>query len=407
MAQRVVKSRWLLPAVGPPVENAALMIDDGHIVAVEAGTQHRSADDFGDAVILPGLVNAHTHLELSLLVDKVPFTGSFVGWIETLIELAPQVGRYAEAMHTGYRQSLAAGVTALGDIGIERPAVEQWTQLGLQGVGFLELLGMNEQRTKPRDRSPDTAQSLLERPGESASNDFLLGLSPHAPYTADAHIYRRAVELSQSYGVPICTHLAETRDEWQFLHDGTGPFRTLLERHGLWDGSFVPPGCSPVRYMDRLGVLAADPLLIHVNYAEDGDLDLFMKYRCSVAWCPRSHRFFGHEPHRFRDMLERGINVCLGTDSLASNDTLSILDEMRFIRREYPDLDGQVILQMATRNGALALKMASRVGTIEAGKQADFIVVPLEESAAPDPMEDILLSHQQPTAVCRKGTFYS
>jgi aminodeoxyfutalosine deaminase len=202
-------------------------------------------------------------------------------------------------------------------------------------------------------------------------------------------------------GRQLCTHLAETREELQFLRDGSGSFRELLEEWGLWDGTFQPPGCSPVDYMARLNVLEAKPapLLVHVNYVSDADLDLLANTSCSVAWCPRTHRFFHHEPHRFRDMLARGINVCIGTDSLASNDTLSILDELRFAWRRSSGSAGaqgrqpvsqQCLLAMGTIAGARALGLEDQVGSLEPGKRADLAAVPLEQPRAADPLEDLL-----------------
>jgi cytosine/adenosine deaminase-related metal-dependent hydrolase len=207
----------------------------------------------------------------------------------------------------------------------------------------------------------------------------------------------------------LCTHLAETREEAQFLRDGTGPFRELLEAWNLWDGSFEPPGCSPVSYMRRLGVLRPDikrffpPILAHANYVDDSDLAILAECRASVAYCPRTHAFFGHEPHRYRDMEAQGINVCLGTDSLASNQSLSILDELRYLRSVDRKTSDDVLLQMATTNGAKALGRPDLLGSLERGRWADLIAVPLEHPGTSKPLEDLLRGRKNPSHVFVQG----
>ena len=426
MPRSVFHARWVVPVTSAPVESGRVVVEDGRITAVER-TRDRdpTAIDCGDALILPGFVNAHTHLELTVCRSRVPFDGSFVGWIERLTALYPgnDAGTRAtlrESIRDGVQQSLAAGVTTVADVGCGERAVEEWYGAALSVVGFLEVLGMGAKCLTDHERSVARAASLCERAdvlrrraaraeARGSSCGSLCGplrrdgIAPHAPYSTDPAVYRDAIDFATRTHRPIGTHLAETRDELRFLSHATGPFRELLESRGLWDGSFSPPGCSPVRYAERIGLLARNPLLVHVNYVTDDDLDVIAGSGSAVVCCPRSHRFFGHEPHRYRDMLDRGINVCVGTDSLASNESLSVLDELRFLRRQDERISGEMLLAMGTIAAARALGLEAEVGSLEIGKRADLVVVPLADPGAGEPVVDLLSGGAEPSAVYLAG----
>lgn len=175
-----------------------------------------------------------------------------------------------------------------------------------------------------------------------------------------------------------------------------------LQRIHAWDGSFEIPGKRPVAYFLSLNLSDQSFLLAHVNYINDEELGALAKTNHSVVFCPRSHRFFGHRPHRFREMLTAGINVSLGTDSLASNSSLSILDEMRFLHRQFGDLAPETILEMATVNGAKAIGWSDKIGIIEKGKEADLTAILLENSKR-DPLTDVLKSEEQPKLTIVRG----
>lgn len=405
MSRISYRARWIIPVAGPPIENGRLEVVNGRIASVErAAGPGGDALDLGDVAVLPGFVNAHTHLQLTFCRSRAPYRGSFTQWIRDLASPARQdlAGPPETAIDAGLWESLQAGVAAVADIGHGREAVDCWRRAPLAVVGFHEVLGVGPRARQDHERSCETAARVAEaaspsRLPASGGPDLRIGLSPHAPYSTDPAVYRRAIEFCRRTGRPICTHLAETREEWQFLADATGPFRELLEEWGLWDGSFEPPGCSPVSYAHQLGLLACRPLLAHVNYASDEDLDLLAGSGASVAFCPRTHRFFEHQPHRYAEMLRWGINVCVGTDSLASNQTLSILDELRFLRREDRRLSDRTLLAMGTLAGARALGLDDRIGDLAAGRRADFVYVPLEHSATRDPLEDVLAGTHAPS----------
>ncbi|MBN1437598.1 MAG: amidohydrolase family protein [Sedimentisphaerales bacterium] len=339
--------------------------------------------DLPDCVLLPGLVNGHTHLELSDLGGRVPFEGDFTEWVGRIVELRTELGDdIAGTIGAACEASLAGGVTTVGDISHENRARAELAKSGIRKVAFAELIGLREDVVGPLDY---LAQCVWER-----SDDGLMrvGVSPHAPYSTNRKLYEAAAECD----VLLTTHLAETVAEADFLRDGSGIWPAYLKRIGRWDGSFEPVGVSPIRYFLGMELSGRDFLLAHVNYADDEDLALLAGRGHSVAYCPRSADFFGHRNHRFREMLAMGINVCLGTDSLASNDSLSILDEMRFLRRRYPQLEAETILAMGTINGARALGWADEIGSLAVGKAADIVAVAVSDRGigAEDVPADIL-----------------
>ncbi|HOJ72603.1 MAG TPA: amidohydrolase family protein [Phycisphaerae bacterium] len=416
MSSLILNARWILPVTGRPIENGCLRIADGRIASVQRAQPGQTCDvDYGDAVILPGLVNAHTHLDLTAFRGCVPYLGAFTDWIRILVSMQTAAGadeRMDEGIRVGLDESLAAGVTCIADIGCGQRAATAWSNAPANIVGFLEVIGMGPRRfdTHPRSlrkslETCDAARATAVGDRSTSATDscvsprvFIPTLSPHAPYSTAPEVYREAMAYCRRHGLPICTHLAETQEEAEFLAHGTGPFRTLLEHRGLWDGSFTPPGCSPVQYAASIGLLESQPLLAHVNYVSDEDIDLLARHCCSVAYCPRTHRFFRHPPHPYPRMLARGLNVCLGTDSLASAPSLSILEEMRLFREIDPAVGDSLLLEMGTLRGARALGLENVLGSLEPGKQADFVVFPLTAPAA-EPMEDLLRGQSSPLAV--------
>ena len=395
----IVRARYALTPGAAPVENAVLEIQAGRVVSLgPAGSAGAAgALDLGDVLLLPGLINAHTHLELTCLRGQVPFRGSFAEWVEMLVaSLPPHQGdqRARLSVRQGVMQSLRAGVTVVGDIGYGRRQIEELASSPLRAVCFMETLGFGPKREAA---VPGLLAQLAG--GESSPPDLWLGVAPHAPYSTDEGVYSKVLALAGRRGWPVCTHLAETREEVEFLSVGTGPLRGLLERRGLIEESFVPPACSPVEFAERVGLLESGALLIHLNYLTDRELELVAGSPCSVVYCPRAHAFFGHEPHRFREMMAAGTNVCLGTDGLACTDSLSILDEWRFLHQRYAELDLAALLCMSTVNAARALGIEAEVGSLGAGKQADFITLPVTESSPQAAMAEILETPVEPRAV--------
>lgn len=366
----------VLPIEGPPIERGAVRIRGDRIVAVgRADELGGPMDDLGDVVLMPGFVNAHTHLELTGYQGRLS-PAPFWEWVERLIELrrrddAEMTDR--AAIVAGARQSLLAGVTCVGDVSRTGANVAALRGVPIRRVCFIELISGAR-------HSPANADQLAESVRAAAAANHPLeriGVSPHAPYSVAWNDLCRAAALAQERGLTIAMHAGETAEEIEWLRTGGGPLATFVRRLGL------PTESSPIQsgvmqFLQRAGLTRLCPLLIHMNYTHDDEISLLAESQCSVAYCPRAHAFFGHPPHRWRAMLSRGVNVCVGTDSLASNSTLSVLDELRMLHRLAPDLPPAVLLRMSTLDAARALGVADVCGSLRAGKQADLVAVSCE-----------------------------
>ena len=399
---RAIIGRALWPGVGPVVNEGAVIVRQGRVLATGPWPRLRGEFsraeilDLSDCLILPGFVNAHTHLELTHLKGRVEYNGDFPTWVRQVTRQRAHEQTLADVLAAGVRQSLAGGATLVGDISHAGNARQHLLGAPIRKVCFAETVGLAD------DVSPQQA-SLEEWLDEGGRDSWTqLGLSPHAPYSSGRRLYELTAQLAAKHDVRLTTHLAEMPAEAEFLQTGAGPWRAFLEDIGKWPASFIPPRCSPVEFFLDLDLAGQDCLLAHVNYLDDDELARLARTRHSVAFCPRSHRYFGHKNHRFRDMLAAGINVCLGTDSLASNDSLSMLDEIRFLHREYPDVPPEQLLAMATRNGARALAWDEHTGALEPGKEADLVAVqitprdyPLREVLAGDgPVRMVMIAEE-------------
>jgi aminodeoxyfutalosine deaminase len=398
----IVKARFVVPVDGPPIENGTVHFEGGHIVAVGPASQFavRGVIEYGDAVILPGFVNAHTHLELSLLAGRVPPSSDFVDWLRRLIaartedlQSADDAAEYfVRAVRVGITESVSSGVTTVGDITasprITRPVL---ADSPIRALSFGEVIAMG----KGRDLLPMRLNAAADF--EHQSERLRVGVSPHAPYSVEPAGLRECGQRARVADMPLCVHMAETADEERFIRSGEGPFAEFLADLGLWDENIAHSDCTPVELLGATGVLGSQTLLAHANYVSDHDIELIAAAGASVVYCPRTHAAFGHPPHRVRDMLRAGVNVCLGTDSLASNPSLSILDELRFLHSEWHDVAPDDLLAMGTIRGARALGFGDSVGSLAPGKSADLAVIPLPPSAMD--WHEILSSPQSPVAV--------
>jgi cytosine/adenosine deaminase-related metal-dependent hydrolase len=385
----------------PVIRDGAVLIEGGTIAAVGAAAARQAAPDaavhdYGDAVILPGLVNAHCHLELSHLSPPRP-APRFVDWLTSVLGRAGDAATAGASAKAGAAESLRHGVTTVGDITREPAATRAALRDSpLRVVSFGEVLGMAGRKAQLAPRLAAATDS------SQASSHVLRGVSPHAPYSTDADGYRRCLAAAREHGLPLTTHLAETPDEAAFLSDHAGPFRELWDRLRAWDGASVPRFAGgPVRYAASLGLLD-DPRvsLAHVNCCDDDELALLARGRASVVYCPRTHAYFNHPPHRWRDMLSAGVNVALGTDSRASSPDLDLLDDLRLLQRLAPDVPAQTLWQLATLNAARAIGLGAITGSLSPGKAADIAVFPASSN---DPLAELLDNTVPPAWIWASG----
>lgn len=370
-------ARWIFPASGPPLADGVINIAGERIVSVEPRGRRAADLDLGEVAVLPGLVNAHTHLDLSGLRGQCPPSGDFTAWLRQVI--AHRRGTTPEqieaATRAGLAESLRHGTTLLGDISGDGGSWDILADAPLRAIVFREMLGLPEARASG-------AWQRLDRWLESriATATCRPGVSPHAPYSVRASLFFAAA----TRGVPVAVHLAETAAEQDLLLLRHGEFVSFLRDLDVW----APDGLAQdTQHVLNLLNGLSPTLLVHCNYLAPS---ASIPSNCTIIYCPRTHSAFGHPPHPFRYFLQRGIRVALGTDSLASNPDLSILAEMRHLRRQCPDLSGDVLLRMGTLSGAEALGWADETGSLEAGKSADLVVVPLVQGEEKDPYARLL-----------------
>jgi aminodeoxyfutalosine deaminase len=367
MVQKI-KFRALLTMCGDPVENGILIIDDGNIV--EIATQSENEDDaldLSDCLLMPGFVNAHCHLGLTALEKKLSPAKSFTDWIRALIPLNSALDNEnrVRGIRTGAEEMKRSGVTALGDYVADPELLPVIGELGFRSVLFLETIGFPSEKASMLCES---LEEILKR--EPPSPLSQLGLAPHAPYSVSPDLFRSLGKLAQQYDCPLSCHVAEIQEESGFLEKGDDSLEELLKERSAWDPNWRPPGKSPVQYLDALGILHR-LIAIHCNFVSN-DLDTMIEKKVSAVFCPKSTEWFGRSQFMpVRALLNRGLTVALGTDSLASNDKLNFLDELRAADKLLPEVSRREILSMATSGGAEALGL--QCGKLASGQKADII----------------------------------
>lgn len=383
MIRTVHTAKYVLAEAGMLHRNAAVHISDpGRITRVEPwqGPPRKletEVIDWGSAVILPGLVNAHTHLELTRLHGLVRYSSSFTAWLASVMAEKRKLGKEAclESVRHGAQMCAASGTTLVGEISTSGWSSEALKPEKLRKVVFEEVTALLPEKA-------GAALEALTTRLNGVQADCLLSesVSPHAPYSVSPALFCAVAELARRRNMRPAIHVAETSQELELLREGTGEFREFLSGLGVLPEGWMPPRLAPVPYLEGLGVLDRPALLIHGNFLDEASMSRILSRNCSIVFCPRSHAYFGHAPHPVRRLLDMGINVALGTDSLASNDSLSILDEMRFLFRRRKDLKCDEIFRMATLNGAVALTFGDVLGRLRRGYWADMTVLGLPDN---------------------------
>lgn len=381
------RAKWIVPVEGRPLEGGAVAVHDGRIVTVsERAPEH--AIDLGEVAIIPGLVNAHSHLEFSALSEPLSPGLPFTEWLQRVVAYRREHPTIvSQAIERGLTEALQGGTTLIGDI-----ATSGWTpkdyslpnRVGPRVVVFQELLGLSPQRIEP-------LQQLAEVHLRDEANGAIARqmLSPHAPYSVHPEVLEHAVQLTAAHrGRTLAIHLAETVAERELLASGTGEFRTFLETMGVWQDHLFG-GRSYTDLLEQLGELPRG-LLIHGNDLRDQELMRLAQFpHLTLVYCPRTHAAFGHPPHPWLTLLSLGGSVAIGTDSRASNPDVNLWNELQFLADRFPDVPHHTILKMATLNGASGLGLRSECGSVTPGKRADFAIVDLRDPAFRDPNFDL------------------
>ncbi|MDZ4683863.1 MAG: amidohydrolase family protein [Planctomycetaceae bacterium] len=378
------RARWIVPVDARPIANGVLVVSGDRIVRV-ADQWPGPMTDLGDVALIPGLVNCHTHLEFSALTEPLSPGLPFTDWIRRVIRYRQeQPGIVPQAIQKGLSESLAGGVTLLGDIASTGWTWADYTNAAMRPrcVVFQELLGLSDERV--------AAQIELAKQHSSANQPFdIVGLSPHAPYSVHPELLGAALIEAQARSTSIAVHLAETAAERELLADASGEFREFLSSLGLWrEGIF-----GERTFADWLHALAELPraLVIHGNYLNQSELAMLARSpHVTMVYCPRTHAAFGHPPHPWQDLIAIGGTVAIGTDSRATNPDLSLWRELQFLAAMHPDMPQHDLLKLGTLTGAKALGCGSQCGSLTPGKRADVAAVSLADPASCDPVYQLL-----------------
>ncbi len=391
---RRLAAPWLVPADRPPLRDGAVLIAaDGRISAAGAERDVPAppgvATERFPGALLPGLVNAHTHLELTGL-DGQAQAAEFPAWIREVIALkaARTPADFLAAARQGLRDCWAGGVTTVADTGDSGAVIQALAEADGSGIAYHEVFGP----------APDQAEGALaaavrrlDQLREFSGPRVRLGLSPHAPYSVSGALYAGVASLARALELPMAVHVAESRDESLLLQDGSGGFGDQWRARGI--PVPVPPGSTPVEWLDRHGVLGPSTLCIHAVTAGPADLDLLVRRRSSVAHCPRSNRRHGHGDAPLGAMLQRAIPVGAGTDSVASVAPIDLLAELA-AARTLAGLTAAATLELATVGAARALGLEAEVGSLTPGKWGDVAVVDLPAPVDAGRLADTLLSRR-------------
>ena len=378
----IYRARWVLPIDVPSIPHGWVAIDEGRITGVGGGRPPGPAEDLGHVVVLPALVNAHTHLELSWLADLVPPASSMAEWIRGVLrfrahppgdETARQI-----AMRRAAEEMYATGTRLVGDVSNTLTSARVLVEAGLGGVLFHELLGFGlagaaaDQAVAEAWAAVDHLRPDLHRRGPSA-RPLDVSVVAHAPYSCSADLMTRIAAARRA--APIAIHLAESIEELELLRSGGGPFRSLLQDAGVWAREWIVPECDPVTYMHRVGYLQPGLLAVHGVHLRDPEFERLRDAGAILVTCPRSNEWVGAGLPPVARAYATGVPVAIGTDSLASVGSLNLFDELAALRRIAPEVTAASFLESATRVGAAALGFEAEFGTIAPGKRAELLAV--------------------------------
>ena len=367
----IIRARMVVPMTGEPIDNGAVAVAENKIAAVgrfDEVRKYQSGEvlDLGEQVVLPGLINGHCHLDYTILRGKIAPSSSFADWIRAINAEKANLTEhdYIGSIRAGFTEAQRFGTTTIANLtafpelvgAIEEPLRTWW---------FGELIDV---------RDPTEADRIANKASQLRTKKRW-GLAPHAPFTASPQLYARCEEIARQEEIPLTTHLAESRDEMQMFRQGRGPFFDFLQSIGRPMGDCGRE--TPFSLFRRTRVLDGRWIIAHLNEVDEGDFELLRKApKFHVVHCPRSHTYFNHVAFPIDRLRHLGLNICLGTDSLASNSDLSLFAEMRELLRKNPGASPRRALEMTTVNGAAALGEQGRLGCIQAGAYADLIALP-------------------------------
>jgi cytosine/adenosine deaminase-related metal-dependent hydrolase len=401
------RAAWVLPIGAPPIRGGWVAIDGGRIVDAGgplAGPGSAAAHiDLGESVIMPALVNAHTHLELSWLRGRTRPAGSFLGWVSGMMRERLQSGDGRDdafvrsAMARALEEVKASGTGLVGDISNALAHLDVLDASGLEGVVFHEVI-----KFRATDAAGFVDASIRRVEASDAGARWRLALAPHAPYSVAPSVVRALVAARPRLReARMSVHVSESPEETEFIGRGSGGWPDLLKRIGAWDPAWRAPGCSPIEYLDRLGFWDERTLAVHAVHATVADLAVLASRGVTLVTCPRSNAWVGAGVPPVEAFYRCGARVAIGTDSLTSVGDLNLFNELAALRRLAPGVRAADLLRSATLSGAEALGFGESHGAITRGRRAALIAVEVPSGTAD--VEEYLVSGIEPGKVRRIG----
>ncbi len=401
--QTILRAKVVLPMNAPPIDDGAVLVT-GHTIRavgswseIQATASAATVRDLGEQVLLPGLINAHCHLDYSCLKGQVHYAHSFIEWILSLVQLRDTKSEqeYRDGFRQGADELIRSGTTTAVNITTFPGLVDAAGDCPLRLIWCFELLDFGQDR--PADELFAELENFIDSHPQLPGN---YGLAPHAPYTTSEGLYVLAARAAEARGCLLTTHLAESVEEDDMFRRGQGHMFDYFRRQGRDMSDCKHQGVFQL--FTDLGVLGPHCLLAHVNHPTRRDLELLRESGAHVVHCPKTHRFFHRDTAPIKLLTAAGINVCLGTDSLASNDSLDLIKEMHTFALDFTDLPAEQIVRMATTAPARALGHAKTLGVLT--PRADLIAL-LLQSDSPDPYESVVYADRPPSHVMVGGKF--
>ena len=387
----IIRARVIITMDGPPIENGAVgisgnrIVDVGKFPEISARQPSREIVDLGERALLPGLINAHCHLDYTCLRGRIRPQKSFAGWIRAINSAKANLSSedYIASINEGFAEAAGFGTTTIVNLCAFPELVAQIDE-PIRTWWFGELIDV---------RSSDRANEIVDLAIRSLKSKENWGLAPHALFTASPNLFRHCEEIARRGNILLTTHLAESHEEFSMFRQASGPLYKFMKEIGrdMNDCAHETPVGLFLGVSDWHNSALRNWIVVHLNQLAESDFELLAPpteaagagttTKFAIAHCPRSHKYFGHSPFQFEKFRERGLNICLGTDSLASNVDLNLFAEMRQFQKTFPKISPGEILSMATVNPARALRQETRLGKIRFGFYADLISVPCASSS--------------------------
>ena len=401
-----IKADWVLPVTSPPIKDGIVLTDGKAIKAVGSGKElskfpYDEIIDCSGKIILPGFVNAHSHLELTGFRGKIKKGLPFTDWARKVVSIRKDIteNEIATAIKDGLDELISSGVTTVGDFSQTGITAKILNERGLRGTVFLEFAGFNPEQKDEKLRqlkellNYEIDSKLITHHSSLITVNF--GIAPHAPYSVSPELLKESHNFAQEKRLPLAIHISEMLEEIEFIKNGSGAMKDLLIDFGVWNDKWMPPQTTPVQYLQNMGILKG-AIGIHLNIVTEEDIHILKENSMSVVYCPGSNKWFGRNwKYPLREFLNNDINVAIGTDSLSSNEQLNMFYEMRVLKENFPDLENDIILKMATVNGAKAIGFEGEAGEIAVGRKVDIIGIDIKDSSIKDPADYVINSAEK------------